>query len=176
MAVCVSELGLLNLYFILSLQGCILKKLLLFTFLKHGIVYLLTSLIVLPAVWIGHLLPLAVFHPNTSVCLVLDRKSSFGHCFIPLLHFTLHEVCIILLCLEPKLQSILAFAAPRQCLVLQCILSILFIVQVYRQVMYQLLCCLLSICGGCLVLDWFPLLVKLLRFRASRPVRTELSV
>ena len=81
-----------------------------FTFFKHRDVSILPLCISVPAVWICCLLPLSVFDPDTSVGLILDWESSLGNSLISMLNLALHKVRIILLSLEPELESILTLA------------------------------------------------------------------
>ena len=71
----------------------------LFSLIKHRLVDCFTFLVVFPTAWIRYLLPLSVFDPDTSVCLILDRESSLGHFFLPGFNLACHEICIILLVL-----------------------------------------------------------------------------
>ena len=73
-----SKLGLFHYDFELSLQGGILKNLLLFTAFEHFDFGLLAPGLALPDVWVGAPFPLPVLHPGTCIGQVVDREAALG--------------------------------------------------------------------------------------------------
>ena len=80
----------------LSLQGRVLKNLLLFTFLEHLDIFCFQTGVLLPCALIRGLLPLDVLHPSSCIGFVGNWHPALGNTSCAGLLFFQHEVGISL--------------------------------------------------------------------------------